>query len=84
MTELPKHPYDEGTSEALSVLVERVNALAFRSMDTRLVAGLRARGEYDAERHHLLDKEPLSEDEHLALLAYGEAIARSARHPSYV
>ncbi|MGW4476836.1 hypothetical protein ACWENQ_44895 [Nonomuraea sp. NPDC004354] len=81
---LPAHPYDSGTEAALTELVARLKALTFRDMDARLVKGLRSSGTYDPERHGVLDKSPLTEAEHIAILAYGEAIARAARHPSYV
>lgn len=84
MSDLPTNPHDHGTEAALSTLVERLNKLTSRDMDARLVAGLKARGEYDPERHRVLDEPPLTEAEHIAVLAYGEAIARSARHPSFV
>lgn len=60
---------------------DRYEELNRRAVDSRTVAGLRERGEYDPDRHGVLDAEPLTAEEWAELLAYGRAIARQYDHP---
>jgi hypothetical protein len=47
-------------------------------------ATLRARGDYNPQRHGDGNREPPTAAEHLEILALGEVLARHYRHPAYV
>jgi hypothetical protein len=64
---------------------ERYDELTGRDFFARAAARLRARGEFDPDKlgHRLIDQaEPLSTEDHLELMALGEALARYYRHPA--
>jgi hypothetical protein len=64
---------------------DHFDALSNRDLSARVIATLKARGEYDPARHSDAAKyPPLSVDEHLELLARGEVLARHYRHPAQV
>lgn len=64
---------------------ERFEELTLRDLMVRSLAKLRARGEYDPQRHGpASDYQPLTRAEHLEILALGTILARSYRHPAYV
>jgi hypothetical protein len=63
---------------------ERYDELTGRDFCARAAARLRARGEFDPDKlgHRLIDEaEPLTTEDHLELMALGEALARYYRHP---
>ena len=60
---------------------DRYDELTQRDLSARARAILVARGEYDPEKHGSSDPAPLTLDEHLEVLANGEAVARVYRHP---
>ena len=64
---------------------ERFEELAFRDLSVRGFAILKARGTYDPDKHGDADRyQPLTDAEHLEILAAGEVLARYYRHPAYV
>lgn len=82
MSEPRWHDYER---ESVGDLAGRFRDLSTRDTTARLLAALLAAGEHDASRHaDPAQYPPLTVDEHLQLLAMGEAIARTVRHPAYV
>jgi hypothetical protein len=63
---------------------ERHDQLTHRAVMARARATLIARGDYDPAKHGTKEHEPLSVDEHLEVLAAGEVVARTYRHPADV
>jgi hypothetical protein len=63
---------------------KRHDELTQRAVLARARAALRARGELDPARHGTEEYEPLNVDEHLEVLATGELVARTYRHPANV
>jgi len=63
---------------------ERHDELTHRRILAQARATLIARGDYDPARHGTEDHDPLSVDEHLEVIATGEVVARSYRHPADV
>jgi hypothetical protein len=63
---------------------ERFEELTSRELLARSYATLKARGEYDPQKHGDGNREPLSAVEHLEILAAGEMLARYYRHPARV
>jgi hypothetical protein len=63
---------------------KRHDELTQRAALARARGALRARGELDPARHSAEEYEPLSVDEHLEVLATGEVVARTYRHPANV
>ncbi len=63
---------------------ERYDELSMRDTLARAYAKLRASGRYDPAKHGAGDKEPLSRDEHLELLATAEYLARAYKPASEV
>ncbi|MGH3155549.1 MAG: hypothetical protein ACRDNF_03070 [Streptosporangiaceae bacterium] len=61
---------------------ERYDDLTGREINSRLIAGLHARGQYDPAKHGILQNNALTTDEHLEMLALGEVLARYYRHPT--
>jgi hypothetical protein len=82
----PRLPrWDDYALESLGDLVSRLVDLTGRDAVSRHLDALKANGTYDPERH--ADPAlyaPLSAVERLEVLALGEAVTRTARHPSYV
>jgi hypothetical protein len=72
--------YGPGTHAAR----ERHDELSMRDTLARAYATLRASGQYDPAKHGAGDKEPLSRDEHLELLATAEYLARAYKPASEV
>jgi hypothetical protein len=72
--------YGPGTIEAH----ERYDELSHRRVMADAYAKLRARGEYDPDKHGAGDTEPLTAAEHLELLALGEYLARFYKPASEV
>lgn len=70
---------------SLSGQLERYNDLTIRDTNARSVALLKARGTYDPELHGVFaESEPLTSQDRLEILALGESITRSVRHPAHV
>jgi len=63
---------------------ERFEELTLRDLLARSYATLKARGEYDPQKHGDGNREPLTATEHLEILALGEMLARHYRHPARV
>jgi hypothetical protein len=63
---------------------ERHDDLTHRRILAQARATLIARGEYDPAKHGTEEHEPLSVDEHLEVIATGEIVARTYRHPADV
>jgi hypothetical protein len=63
---------------------KRHDELTQRAALARARATLRARGELDPACHGTEEYEPLNVDEHLEVLATGELVARTYRHPANV
>jgi hypothetical protein len=63
---------------------ERFAELTLRDLLARSYATLKARGEYDPQKHGDGNREPLTATEHLEILALGEMLARHYRHPAQV
>jgi hypothetical protein len=63
---------------------KRHDELTQRAALARARATLIARGEYDPARHGTGKHEPLNVEEHLEVLATGELVARTYRHPANV
>jgi hypothetical protein len=64
---------------------ERFDELTYRDLSVRAYATLKARGTYDPVKHGDAGKhQPLTAAEHLEILAAGEVLARSYRHPAHV
>ena len=67
--------------------IDRFNELSYRDLTARLVATLKARGEWTEAHARTLNPDkypPLTVAEHLEMIALGERIARYYRHPSQV
>jgi hypothetical protein len=63
---------------------ERFEELAVRDVSARAFMTQVARGDYDPRIHGNVGRpEPLTETEHLELLAAGELLARYYRHPAH-
>jgi hypothetical protein len=74
--------YPNGT---LRAHLARWEELSERDLTTRSIATLKARGDYDPERHpDATSYPPLTLEERLELQAISEAIARYVRHPAEV
>jgi hypothetical protein len=89
MTEIPNRPavtYDEAERQYGGTLGsrQRFDELTHCDALVRAVAGLKARGEYDPDRHTADPGEPLTLSEYLEILAIGEVLARAYRHPAHV
>ncbi|MEU4235539.1 hypothetical protein AB0F17_65710 [Nonomuraea sp. NPDC026600] len=78
--ELPTRYHDITGDTSTTDMLRRYQELSQRQAMVEALAILQARGTYDATRHGPADQ-PLSVEEHLALLAFGEALARAVRHP---
>jgi hypothetical protein len=77
--------YHEAMALGLRAQMDRYEELTDRNLMSRSIAGLQARGEYDPGRHpDPAGYPPLTVDEHLEMLALGEAIAFYYRHPAGV
>ena len=63
---------------------KRHDELTQRAALAHARAALRARGELDPARHSTEEYEPLNVDERLEVLATGELVARTYRHPANV
>jgi hypothetical protein len=72
--------FGPGTHEAR----ERFDELTTRDLLARAYATLKARGEYDPQKHGDGSTEPLTAGEHLEVLAAGELLARYYRHPARI
>jgi hypothetical protein len=83
------HPvsYDEAERTYMATIEarERFEELTLRDLMVRSLAKLRARGEYNPQRHGAADDyQPLTRAECLEILALGTVLARYYRHPAYV
>jgi hypothetical protein len=77
--------YQEAMDLGLRAQIDRYEELTDRDLMARSIAGLQARGEYDADKHpDPAGYQPLTVAEHLEMLALGEAIAFYYRHPAGV
>jgi hypothetical protein len=77
--------YQQAMGLGLRAQTERYEALTDRNLMSCSIAKLKARGGYDASKHpDPAGYPPLTVDEHLEMLALGEAIAFYYRHPAGV
>jgi hypothetical protein len=77
--------YDEVAEMPLTDVLNRFQVLEHRDSTARSIAILKARGTYRPGGHVTEDRfPPLTVDEHLELIALGEALARHFRHPASV
>jgi hypothetical protein len=85
-TSAPATTYQEtsGRYTATGEARERFEELVVRDVHSRAFMALVARGDYDPRIHgDVAGSEPLTVTEHLELLAAGELLARSYRHPAH-
>ena len=77
--------YHQAMDLGLTEKIRRYEELSDRNMMARSIANLKARGEYDQDRHpDPAEYQPLTAAEHLEMIALGEAIGFYYRHPSQV
>ena len=77
--------YHEASDGNIVDQIDRYRGLADRDVMARSIATLKARGTFEPNEHVNEEKfPPLTVAEHLEMLALGERIARSYRHPSQV
>ena len=77
--------YREASDGNIVDQIDRYRGLADRDVMARSIATLKARGTFEPNEHVNEEKfPPLTVAEHLEMLALGERIARSYRHPSQV
>lgn len=79
--EVERAPQRESGRLSATELLERWHELDGRHHHCRAVTALKARGEHDPARHSA-ESPPLTAGEYLTLIALGEAIARTVRHPA--
>jgi hypothetical protein len=83
--EVERAPQREFGRLSVHELLEHWQKLSSRGTYASAIETLKARGEYDPAKHgDAAETPPLTAQEHLTVLALGEAIARIVRHPVQV